>query len=150
MSHTFIHAPYESSRKLVFIQVYTCTAIFVQGCVKETRSPELSSVTQRHPNTAAAFKEELLLLQRALVVQGGENQRTVNLCYCNPEPKPPSLCFKHSDKHSYFTWVGEEGRKVPISSGKDKQNKKQKTPMCYSKVRNTWTHLKNNCTYSLS
>lgn len=102
LSHTFIHAPNESPRKIVFIQVYTCTGIFVEGCVKETRHPELCSVTQRYPNTAAAFEEECLLLQRARVVQGEENQRSdwIKQCCCNPELKPPCLCFKHSDKHS--------------------------------------------------
>jgi len=40
--------------------------MFVQGPVKETRSSE--PVAQRYTNTTAGFKEELLLLQRALVV----------------------------------------------------------------------------------
>ena len=64
--------------------------MFVQGCVKETRSPELSSAIQRYPNTEAALEEELLLLQRALVVQGrGLRSDWIKLCYSNPGTKLP-------------------------------------------------------------
>lgn len=62
----------------------------VQGCVEETKNPQVSSVVQKYSNATAAFREECLLLQRALMVQGRDLKSDwIKLYYSSPETKLP-------------------------------------------------------------